>query len=109
MVLAFIFLVYSLLNLSPSSAVVKTGYSDIGSYEGGVIENIKTAGGYRDGGWIYMLTFPILAIVFGVMHNFIAVKLCKKRGEAAAKVFVVMSIVLVLIGILVLSRLLGER
>ena len=34
-VLAIAFLIFSLVTLSPSSAIVKVGYSDIGSFAGG--------------------------------------------------------------------------
>ena len=101
-------LIYGLLNLSPSSAVVKIGYSDIGSYESGTAETMRMAGGYRDGGWINMIAFPIMAIIFGAFHNLIAIKLYEKRGESTARVFVVMSIVLVIGAILIFTRLLGE-
>ena len=52
-VVALGFLIYGLVNLSPSSAVVKTGYSDIGSYENSSFDTVKTAGGYRDGSWMF--------------------------------------------------------
>jgi len=107
-VVALGFFIYGILNLSPSSAVVKTGYSDIGTYESSSFDTVKTAGGYRDGSWMYMLSFPLLAIVFGVFHNLIAVKLYRRRGEGMAKVFVMMTLVVVLGAWVVLARLLGE-
>ena len=51
-------LIFSLINLNPNSAVVKIGYGDIG--------------GYRDGSWADMLAFPLLAIIFGVFHNYLS-------------------------------------
>ena len=108
LVLSVVFLVFGLVTLSPSSAVVKTGYSDIGSYESGTFDTVKTAGGYRDGSWSSMFVFPIMAIILGVFHNLIAVKLYRRRGEGMAKVFVVMSIVVLVGAWLILVRLLGE-
>lgn len=108
LVLAVMMLIYSLLGLSPSSAVVKVGYGDIGSATGVEFSEMQTAGGYRDGSWMNMIRFPIFALVIGVMHNFVALKLLEKRGEAAAKVFLVVSVGVLIGGFLVLSRLLGE-
>mgnify|MGYP007070338116 CR=1 FL=1 len=59
-VFALVLLIFSLIKLNPNAAVVKIGYGDIG--------------GYRDGAWVDMLAFPLLAVVFGVLHNFLALK-----------------------------------
>ena len=56
LLLSIALLVFSLINLNPNSAVVKIGYGDIG--------------GYRDGSWADMLAFPLLAIIFGVFHDY---------------------------------------
>lgn len=87
-------LIFSLVTLNPDGAVVKIGYGDIG--------------GYRDGTWVDMLTFPILSIIFGVLHNFLAVKIYEKHGDGIAKVFVVVSFLLLVGTFIVLTRLLGE-
>lgn len=105
--LALILLIYAILNLK-TGAVVKIGYGDIGRYQGGEWSSMINSGGYYDGSWVNMLAFPILAIMFGGLHNILAVKLFKKRGEGLAMVLVVMSICLVLMSFVVLGRLLGE-
>lgn len=87
-------LIFSITTLNPDGAVVKIGYGDIG--------------GYRDGTWIDMLTFPILAILFGVLHNFLAVKIYEKHGSGVTKLFVAISFLLLIGTFIVLSRLLGE-
>lgn len=87
-------LVFSLVNLNPNSAVVKIGYGDIG--------------GYRDGSWFDMLAFPILAIVFGILHSFLALKIFHKRGGGMAKFFLVTTTALIFSTFLVITRLLGE-
>jgi len=107
-VLALGFFIFSLATLSPSSAVVKVGYSDIGSFEGGDLVGMRSAGGYRDGSWGTMITFPILALIVAVVHNLIAMRLCKRRGEGAAKAFILISMVILAGAFIVLLRLLGE-
>ena len=87
-------LVFSLATLNPDKAAVKIGYGDIG--------------GYRDGTWIDMLTFPILAVLFGVLHNFLALKIFERNKSGIAKVFVTVTFFLLIGAFVVLSRLLGE-
>lgn len=86
-------LITGVLNLSPSSAVVRIGYGDIG--------------GYRSGSWTDMLAFPVLAIIFGVLHNFIAINIFKKRGAGMAKFFLLTTTMLIIGAFIVLLRLLG--
>lgn len=106
--LSFMFLIFSLVTLSPSSAIVKTGYSDIGSFSGDDLTGMRSAGGYRDGSWSAMFVFPVLAVIIGVLHNLIAIRLCKARGEGAAKAFLTMSLAILVGALIVLIRLLGE-
>ena len=87
-------LVFSLINLNTGSTVVKIGYGDIG--------------GYRDGTWIDMVAYPLLAITFGVLHSFLALRVFHKRGGGMAKFFLVITSMLILGTFLVLLRLLGE-
>ena len=100
MILNFLFsaalFIYAIFNLGPlmSSSVVKIGYGDIA--------------GYKDGNWTNMLAFPLIALVFGVLHNLLAVKIFSKRGTGLAKVFVITTICMVGGAMLVLARLLGE-
>lgn len=108
LVLSLGLLVFSLLNLKISNSTVHVGYSDIGSYQGGDFTETKGTSGYVSGRWMDMLAFPVLAIILGAMHNFIAIKLYKRRGEASARVFVMMSILVLISAILVLWRLTGE-
>ena len=87
-------LIFSILSLNPNASVVKVGYGDIG--------------GYHDGTWIGLLTFPILAIIYGVFHNILAIRIFHKRGSGMAKFFLITTTGLILATILVLVRLLGE-
>ena len=108
-ILSLIFLTFSLVTMSPSSAVVKVGYGDIGSFAGEGVTEMRTAGGYRDGSWSTMLTFPILAVIVGLMHNLIAVRLYERRGANTAKAFIILSMVILVGAFIVLLRLLGEN
>lgn len=108
MLLSFMFLIFSLATLSPSSAIVKTGYSDIGSFAGNDLTGMRSAGGYRDGSWTSMFAFPMVALIIGVLHNLIAIRLCNRRGEGSAKAFLTMSLAILVGALIVLVRLLGE-
>ena len=87
-------IVLGIMNLNPSSAVVKVGYGDIG--------------GYRDGSWTDLIAFPLLAILFGILHNFIAVRIFHKRGAGMTKFFLITTSVLIVGAFIVLSRLVQE-
>ena len=87
--------IFSIVNLNPNSTVVKIGYGDIG--------------GYRDGAWFDMIVFPILALVFGILHSLLTIKIFHKRGSGMAKFFIITTVALVMGTFLVLIRLLGER
>jgi hypothetical protein len=100
--------IFSMLNLGSSTTVVKTSYGDIGRYQGGEWSSMANSGGYHDDVWTERFAFPILAIVFGVLHNLIAVRIFEKKGSAMAGYFVLFSISLVASTFVVLVRLLGE-
>ncbi len=87
-------LVTTLVTLNPNVSITNVGYGDIG--------------GYRTGSWANMLAFAILAIILGVLHNLLVVKIFRKKGDGLAKVLVVTSIFLLIGAFVVLIRLLGE-
>lgn len=93
-ILSIILLIFSIINLNPNAPVVKIGYGDIG--------------GYRDGSWIDLLAFPILAVIFGILHNLLATRIFHKRGGGMTKFFLLITTTLILGSFLVLIRLLGE-
>lgn len=107
-VMGLVLLVVSLVNLSPDAAVVKTGYSDIGSYQGGEWTEMQAAGGYRDGSWTSLVTFGMMAVILGIVHPLIAVKLYSKRGSGMAMTLVLISMFLIILTRIVLGRLLRE-
>lgn len=98
MMLVFVFamgvFIFSLTKLDPTSAVVKVGYGDIG--------------GYRDGAWSNLIVFPTLMILFGVLHNFLAIKIYDKRGVGIAKFFLITTLMLIFGALIVLIRLSSE-
>lgn len=100
--------IFSMLNLGSTTTVVKTSYGDIGRYQGGEWSSMANSGGYHDDVWTERFAFPILAIVFGLLHNLLAIKIFEKKGSAMAGYFVLFSVSLVLATFVVLIRLLGE-
>ena len=86
--------VFCLVRVNPSSSIIKVGYGDIG--------------GYRDGSWTDLIAFPLLAILLGIMHNFIAVRIYHKRGAGMTKFFLTTTLVLILGAFIVLARLTQE-
>lgn len=87
-------LIVGITNLNPDRAFVKISYGDIG--------------GYQNGSWTEMLVFPILAIIFGIFHNFIALRIYEKRGAGMTKFFLLATTTLILGSFIVLFRLTGE-
>lgn len=87
-------IVFSLIKINPSSSVIKVGYGDIG--------------GYRDGSWTDLIAFPLLAITFGILHNFIAVRIFHKRGAGMTKFFLITTTLLIIGTFIVLVRLTQE-
>ncbi len=86
--------IVSITKLNPDLAFVKIGYGDIG--------------GYQNGSWTDMLVFPILAIIFGIFHNFIALRIYEKRGAGMTKFFLLATATLIIGSFIVLFRLTGE-
>lgn len=94
LILSIILIVFSIINLNPNASVVKVGYGDIG--------------GYRDGTWMDMLAYPLIAIILGVFHNLLTLRIFHKRGSGMAKFFLLTTTVLIFGTFLVLIRTLGE-
>lgn len=90
---SLVLLVFALMHLNPSSPLVRVGYSDIG--------------GYKDGSWNNLLAFPILAVIFGVFHSIIALRVYHKKGSGMAQFLLVVTTVMIAMTTLVLMRLLG--
>ena len=107
-VFSIILFIYSMANLHPNASVVKVSYGDIGRYQGGEWSSMSNSGGYHDGAWQAMLVYPLFALVFGVLHNAIALRIYRKKGDKVASVFLAVTIAMILFTTLTLWRLLGE-
>ncbi len=94
LLMASILLVFAMVHLNPNAAVIKIGYGDLG--------------GYRDGTWENLLAFPLLAVIFGVLHNLLALRIFRKRGSGMTKLFLVTTSMLIIGTFIVLTRLIGE-
>ena len=92
--LSVVLFIVGIVNLDPNSAVVKIAYGDVG--------------GYVDGKWTDMLAFPALAMLFGIVHNGIFLRLYEKYGKSIAIVFIVLTMLLTVGAMFALFRLLGE-
>lgn len=86
--------IFGIVCINPNVSVVKIGYGDIG--------------GYRDGSWMDFFVFPLLAIIFGVFHSFIALNIFHKRGAGMTKFFLLITTALIIGTFIVLIRLTSE-
>lgn len=107
-VFSIILFIYSMANLHSNASVVKVSYGDIGRYQGGEWSSMSNSGGYHDGAWQTMLVYPLFALIFGVLHNVIALRIYRKKGDKVASVFLAVTIAMILFTTLTLWRLLGE-
>ena len=101
-VMSVLLLVFTLFTLRPQNTVVIVGYGDVYGEIAGL------SGGYRRDSWINMLAFPLLAVIFGVVHNFIALRIYQKYGRDLALTFVGVTMLLVVATFVVILRLTGE-
>lgn len=97
-----ILLIFALVTLHPQNTVVIVGYGDVYGEIAGL------SGGYRRDSWLNMLAFPLLAVLFGVVHNFLTLRVYRKYGRNTALMVVYTSLLLVVGTFVVLLRLLGE-
>lgn len=95
-------LIFALTTLRPSSAVVIVGYGDVYGEVAGL------SGGYRRDSWVNMLAFPVLALVFGVVHSILAIKVYRKYGKDMALILVYATMMMIGLTVVVILRLLGE-
>ena len=107
-IFSIILFIYSIVNLHPNASVVKVSYGDIGRYQGGEWSSMSNSSGYHDGPWQAMLVYPMFALLFGILHNVIALRIFRKKGDKIANIFLAVTIALILFATLILWRLLGE-
>lgn len=95
-------LIFALTTLRPSSTVVIVGYGDVYGEIAGL------SGGYRRDSWANMLAFPVLAVLYGVVHNFIALRVYRKYGKDMALMMVFATMAMIGVTVVIILRLLGE-
>lgn len=95
-------LVFSFTALRPQNTVVIVGYGDVYGEIAGI------SGGYRRDSWVNMLAFPILAVVYGVVHNLLVLRVYRRYGKDAALMVAVATMLLIVGTFVILLRLLGE-
>ncbi len=101
-VMGVVLLIFSLVTLRPQGAVVIVGYGDVYGEIAGL------SGGYRRDSWLNMLAFPVLAVVFGLVHNLLALRVYRKYGKTPALMLIGATMLLVVGAFVVLLRLHGE-
>lgn len=101
-VMSVALLIFSLTTLRPQSTVVIVGYGDVYGEIAGI------SGGYRRDSWLNMLAFPTLALLYGIVHNLLVLRVYRKYGKDAALVLAVATMLLIVGTVVVIFRLLGE-
>lgn len=100
--LSVVIAIVLLFVLHPKNSVVIVGYGDVYGEIAGL------TGGYRRDSWLNLLAFPLLAVVLGVVHNVIAIRVYRKYGKETALMTVFASMLLLLGIIVIVFRLIGE-
>ncbi len=100
--LSIALLIFSLTTLRPQSTVVIVGYGDVYGEIAGI------SGGYRRDGWMNMLAFPALAIIYGFIHNLLILRIYRKYSKDVALVTAFATMFLIIATFIVIFRLLGE-
>ena len=91
---AGLFLV-AVVNLNPARPKVWARYSDISS-------------GYVEYDWWYLWAFAILAVVLGAGHVLLEVRLARERGKDVARLFLGVSVALIVLALSFLLNIVGE-
>ena len=65
-------------------------------------------GGYDKREWWYLYAFSMVALTLGIGHILLAARLYSKRGKDIARLFLGISMIIIVIGIVFLSNILGE-
>lgn len=100
--MSVVLLIFALVTIRPQGAVVIVGYGDVYGEIAGL------SGGYRRDSWLNMLAFPLLAVLFGFVHNLLALRVYRKYGKTPALMLVYATMLLVVGTFVVILRLLGE-
>lgn len=82
-------------NLNSGRAKIWARYSDIDN-------------GYAQSDWWYLLAFSLIAIAMGIGHTLLAARLYTKRGKDIARLFLLISMIILIVGIRFLLNIVGE-
>lgn len=93
--LGLVLFIYTVLTLDPTGAVVKVGYDDV-------------TRGYQNGPWTDMLVFPLAAFLLGVLHPVLSLRLYEKKGGGMTRLFLMMTIGIMVGMFILMVRLLSE-
>ena len=94
-VLSIALLLIPIFRLNATQPKVWARYSDIDN-------------GYSQGDWWYLVSFSVMAITLGLGHIMLSARLFTKRGKDVARLFLGVSMIIVLIAIHFVNTLLGE-
>lgn len=83
-----------LLHLDPTDKQVFVRYSDLTSYS--------------NSDWWYLLSFSIIALAMGIGHTLLGARLFSKRGRDVARLFLGISIAMIIIALCFLRKIIGE-
>lgn len=83
-----------IVNLNPSSKQVFVRYSDLSSYS--------------NSDWWYLTSFSVIAVAIGVGHTLLAARLYSKRGRDISRLFLGISVVILVVAICFLRNIIGE-
>ena len=84
-----------LFNLNSGKVKIWARYSDIDN-------------GYAQSDWWYLLAFSLVAIAMGIGHTLLAARLYKKRGKDIARLFLLISFIIIAVGIRFILNIVGE-
>lgn len=84
-----------IINLDASHPKIRTRFTD------NIYDNITQLSP-----WYYLLSFSVLAIILGIGHNLIAIRIANKQGKDLAHVFLVISMIVTAFAICFLFKIL---
>ncbi len=84
-----------ILNANSSRAKIWARYSDIDN-------------GYAQNDWWYLLSFSLIAIALGIGNVLLSARIYTKRGKDVARLFLVISMIVIIIAIRFLLNIVGE-
>ena len=82
-------------NLDSSRAKIYARYSDINH-------------SYAQSDWWYLVSFSVIALTLGVGHILLSARLFTKRGKDIARLFLFITMIIIVVGIRFLQNIIGE-